>query len=487
MAKTRVALYPRVSSQEQVDGYSIGEQIERLTKYCEAMDWEIYKIYTDPGYSGANTDRPGLQAMLSDVRDGKVDKVVVYKLDRLSRSQKDTMLLIEDEFLAHGVDFVSMSENFDTSTPFGRAMIGILAVFAQLERENIKERTMIGKEARAKEGKWGGGSSKPIGYTYNIEKDLLEINEYEAMQIREAIDLFLKGTPLRTIETIFNDKGYTYVGRSGVPNTWDPKRLRYVFHNKTYLGYIKHKNNWYKGEHKPIFDRETYDKLDKLLKQRAEDYEKTGIKPGAQTTYLGGLLRCAQCTGKYTKTTGGSKKYGQITYYACYSRCKKVKKMIVDPNCKNKNWKMEELDNLIFDEIRKLSLDPDYIQELKNNKRSAKSDEKNKVEIIEAEIANIDEQISRFMDLYGIGKFTIDQVSDKIDPLNEKRTALNRELEKLNAESGRLSDEDAIEIVESFGDILDRGDFNEIRLAIESLIYYVELDNDDAIIHWKFV
>lgn len=123
----KVALYPRVSSHEQVEGYSIGEQIDRLTKYCEAMGWEIYKIYTDPGYSGGNTERPGLQEMLKDIKAGKVDKVVVYKLDRLSRSQKDTMMLIEDEFLAYGVDFVSMSENFDTSTPFGRAMIGILA------------------------------------------------------------------------------------------------------------------------------------------------------------------------------------------------------------------------------------------------------------------------------------------------------------------------------------------------------------------------
>ena len=210
----KVALYPRVSSHEQVAGYSIGEQIASLTKYCEAMGWEIYKIYTDPGYSGGNTERPGLQEMLKDIKAGKVDKVVVYKLDRLSRSQKDTMMLIEDEFLAYGVDFVSMSENFDTSTPFGRAMIGILAVFAQLERENIKERTMIGKEARAKEGKWGGGSSEPIGYDYNPQTEELVINEYEAMQVKEAAALFLGGTPLRTMSRMFAEKGYTYRGRS---------------------------------------------------------------------------------------------------------------------------------------------------------------------------------------------------------------------------------------------------------------------------------
>lgn len=487
MSKIRVALYPRVSSQEQAtEGYSIGEQIERLTKYCEAMGWEVYKIYTDPGYSGGNTDRPGLQAMLSDVRDGKVDKVVVYKLDRLSRSQKDTMLLIEDEFLAHGVDFVSMSENFDTATPFGRAMIGILAVFAQLERENIKERTMIGKEARAKEGKWGGGSSEPIGYRYNVAKDLLEVDDYEAMQIREAIDLFLKGTPLRTIETIFLEKGYTFIGRSGVPNTWDPKRFRYVFANKTYLGYIKHHDQWYKAEHEPIIDEETFNKLQKLLEQRAEDYKKTGLKPGAQTTYLGGLLRCAHCGAKYTKQQGGTKKYGRLWYYVCYSRNKKVKKMIKDPNCKNKNWRMEELDAMIFDEIKKLAIDPEYMTKLKQDKKDRLDSEPNKIDILEKEIKAIDDQISRFMDLYGIGKFTIDQVSDKVDPLNEKRNALAHELNKLNAESGKLSEEEAIEIVNSFDDILERGDFNEIRLTIESLIYYIELDNDDVIIHWKF-
>ena len=117
-------IYVRVSTQEQsLNGHSISEQIDRLTKYCEAMKWEIYKVYTDPGFSGATTDRPGLQNMLSDIRAGKVNKVIVYKLDRLSRSQKDTLNLIEDSFLAYNCDFVSMSENFDTSTPFGTAIL----------------------------------------------------------------------------------------------------------------------------------------------------------------------------------------------------------------------------------------------------------------------------------------------------------------------------------------------------------------------------
>ena len=477
----RIALYVRVSSKEQVDGYSIGEQIDRLKKYCEAMGWTIYKIYTDPGYSGGNTERPGLQDMMRDVVAGRIDKVVVYKLDRLSRSQLDTLYLIEKVFLAHNTDFVSMSENFDTSTPFGRAMIGILAVFAQLEREQIKERMGMGKEARAKDGKWHGGSTQPIGYDYDPISEELKINDYEAMQIRELYELFLKGTPLRTIEREFKEKGYSHKHGS----TWDPKTMRRVMRSKTYLGYIKHLDEWYPGDHNPIIEEETYRKAVKLLDDRAEQYRLSGVKPGAQTTYLGGLLHCKHCGGKYTKQANG-RTTPKPLWYMCYSRCKKVKAMIKDPNCKNKNWKLDELDALVFAEIRQLALDPEYIRNAQKEKLK-QSDAPNKISIIKKEIEKIDEQISRFMDLYGIGKFTIDQVSSKIDPLNERRTSLEKELESLNASTGELTEEETLRIVKSFEEALERDDFNEIRLIIETLIYYIEIDNEDVYIHWKFL
>ena len=479
----KVALYPRVSTVEQFkEGYSIGEQTERLKKYCEAMGWTVYKIYTDPGYSGGSMDRPGLQSLISDVEEGLIDKVVVYKLDRLSRSQLDTLYLIEKVFLANNTDFVSMSENFDTSTPFGRAMIGILAVFAQLEREQIKERMGMGKEARAKAGKWHGGSTEPIGYDYDAITDELTINEYEKIQILELADLFLKGTPLRRIETMFKEKGYTH--KYGV---WDPKTMRRVLRNKLYIGYIKHNDDYYPGEHEPIFTDEQYEKIVKLLDARAEQYKLSGVKAGTQTTYLGGLLHCKHCGGKYAKQENCRRKPGKdiVYWYMCYSRSKKSKKMIKDPNCKNKNWKMVELDEAVFNEIRKLRLDPNYINEICKESKT-KRDEPNKVDIITSEIEKIDEQISRFMDLYGIGKFTIDQVSNKVDPLNEQKTALKKELDKLNAESGAITPEEALEAVKSFSEAFDSGDFDKIRAIIEYLIYYIEIDNETIYIHWKF-
>lgn len=122
-ARLRVACYVRVSTREQAEkGYSVSEQQERLKAYCLAKDWVVAQVITDPGFSGAKLERPGMQQLISLVQTKKCDAVLVWKLDRLSRSQKDTLYLIEDVFLKNGCAFVSMNENFDTSTAFGRAM-----------------------------------------------------------------------------------------------------------------------------------------------------------------------------------------------------------------------------------------------------------------------------------------------------------------------------------------------------------------------------
>lgn len=478
----RVGLYVRVSTTEQAEeGYSVGEQTDRLKKYCEAMGWSVYKIYVDPGYSGGNMDRPGLKEMNRDVENGLLDKVVVYKLDRLSRSQFDTLYLIEKVFLANNTDFVSMTENFNTTSPLGRAMIGFLAVFAQLEKDKINERMVMGKEARAKEGKWHGGSTQPVGYDYNQIDELLHVNEYEKMILLELSDLFLQGTPLRAIETLFIEKGYKT--KHGY---LDPKTMRRVLSSKLYLGYIHHKGEWYPGLHDPIYTEERFEKQVALLKARREAYEETGVKAGAKKSYLGGLLFCKCCGAKYTRTVGRKWKNNEPpVYYVCYSRSKKVKKMIKDPNCKNKNWKMEELDGIILGEIKKLAMDQDYLNEIRKEKE-AKVETLDKIQLLKNEIKKLDDQISRFMDLYGIGKFTIDQVSAKVDPLNDERNKLERELEDIKIQNGTLTEEQVNNLIESFEEAINLGDFDDVRALIESLIIKIELDGDDVDIYWNF-
>ena len=463
-----VGIYPRVSGHEQEDNYSIPEQIDRMKKYCEAKGWFVYKIYTDSGYTGSNMDRPGLQDMIKDVKSGKLDMVLVYKLDRLSRSQKDTLYLIEDVFDKHNVGFASMTENFDTSTPFGKAILGVLAVFAQLEREKIKERTMMGKDSRAQEGRWHGGSTPPIGYDY-ID-DHLVINEYEAMQIREVADLFLKGTPLRTIERIMEEKGYRH--KYG---EWSAKSIRRLLANELNIGKIRHRDKMYEGLHEPIFDQETFDAIQSLLKERKEQFGTAK----AHQSLLGGIMFCKHCGGRYARQSYNGKFYA----YMCYSRSKKMRKMIKDPNCKNKNYKVEILEPAILGEIYKMAVDPNKVEELRENRPV--NDSAEKIKSIKSEIEKIDTQISKMMDLYALGTIDLDVISGKVSELNEIKTSLSKEMDSLNVPSTGevMSTKEVMDIASLMNEDLPLEDKRNI---IQSLIHYIEIDNDEVTIHWKF-
>ena len=250
---------------------------------------------------------------------------------------------------------------------------------------------------------------------------------------------------------------------------------------------MKYGDNWYPADHTPILDKETFDKLQILLERRSEQYEHHKKKCRTATTILGGMLYCKNCGARYAKQNGRKWKGKQPpVYYCCYSRSKKVPKMVKDPTCKNKNWKMEELDAVVLSEIRKLETEPDYFHELRRQKEE-KSDTPNKIDILRNEIAAIEDQISRFMDLYGLGKFTIDQISSKIEPLNEKKMSLEKELESLNAETKGLTEEETKEILSNFEAVLSEGKLDKIRMVLEQLIYFIEIDNDDVFIHWRFV
>ena len=468
-----VALYPRVSTQEQaLNGHSIDEQIDRMKKYCESMDWTVYHIYTDAGFSGANTKRPALQKMIKDIKRGKIDKVLVYKLDRLSRSQKDTLILIEDEFLANGCDFVSMSENFNTSTAFGKAMLGILAVFAELEKSQIKERMSIGREGRAKKGKFHGSGISPIGYDY-IDGQLL-VNEFEAMQVKKIFDLYLAGKSIYKIRDELNDAGLIHKYGQWTQTTVDD-----VLKKQVYLGKIIHNEKVFDGEHDAIIDQDIFDKATEMRKHRSEEHAKKCMRRGKVTSYLGGYLYCGKCGAKMTKIKRKCRGY-VYDKYQCYSRWKGNPVLIKDPNCMNKIWNMKDLDSIVFNEIKKLAVDSSYLNEI----ISSNDDQK---EIIEKEIEKLDEQISRVMDLYTIGQFPMDVLQSKVKSLNDQKEKLEDELEKiLDEEKARISHEQTLDLIRSFSDVLDRGDFDEIRALIGALIDKIEVDDDNSTIRWNF-
>lgn len=488
---SRTAIYIRVSTQEQaMEGYSIQAQTERLQAYCKAKGWGVFHTYTDAGFSGSNMERPALSQLIEDVEAGRVDCVLVYKLDRLSRSQKDTLHMIEDIFLDHDRDFVSMSENFDTSTPLGRAMIGILSVFAQLEREQIRERMTMGRTERAKSGLWQGGGWIPIGYDYVDGK--LVPNPIRAAAVRDIYDLFLSGTPITSIKLTVNKKYALNLSDTTVHS---------MLSHRLYVGDIVWMGNIYKGQHEPLVDMVTFSRAQKFLHSRAR-IAASKPDPFKPRTLLGGLLFCENCGARYLAKgnySGHGDRRVYRPYYMCYSRAKTNKHMVVDPNCRNPAYAVVSLNKKIIDEIRRIASDPQEFNAIvaagrpdaeQKRRRNAKAEE-----AVMRRLDEVDANTTRLLDLYQRG-LVIDKIAGRLDALDKEKEALQVSLQELRMEKKaardeeeRLEPERAHELMAEFLDAVDGdADLDTRRKLLGSLIekIIVKRTPGDFDIYWTF-
>lgn len=439
-----IGIYIRVSTQEQTQGYSIDEQKARLCAYCTAMGWADPILYVDPGYSGSNTDRPGLKSLIEGVKAHRITTVCVYKLDRLSRSQLDTLYLIEKVFLANGCQFVSVTENFDTSSPFGRAMMGILAVFAQLEREQIKERMQMGRDARAKEGLWHGCGYRPTGYDY--ENGELTVNIREAIDIREIFDLYAEGHTMTEISQKFQGK-------------YSRHRIEYILQNPLYAGYIHNKKGVYPGKHEAIVTEETFQEVQRLI---AENKKSTPV----QQSLLGGMIWCARCGARYQSSS-----VTKYFYYRCHKRCG------------NKIWTQEKMDNLVLEQLKLFTFE-DNLDE-KNKEAIAISRKEKKA--LTADLKRLSGQKERLIQLYARGVIGMEEIQPKIAEIDEKTENLRVKIEETEKKA-----EFALELSEKmkklppvyeFVTLLSR---DQQRQVLRSFIDRINIDGDDLDIYWKF-
>ena len=475
----RVALYVRVSTQEQAEeGYSIGAQTERLKAYCKARDWMIYDEYIDPGFSGSNTERPALNKLIRDAVGRKFDLILVYKLDRLSRSQKDTLYLIEDVFNKNEIDFVSINENFDTSTAFGRAMIGILSVFAQLEREQIKERTAMGRAARAKDGLFHGGGYDPLGYDYIDGK--LVVNEYEALQIRKIYELFLDGWTFNAIMK-FMSQHYTNKYSSWNNST----RIRDVLRRESLTGAIVFGGNTYVGQHEPIIDVETFQRVQKRFERIRNKNIESYSQPYKAKYLLTGLLVCGHCGGMFYIEGNTYRGEGYVPLYTCYSRGKTNKKLIMDPNCKNTIHRYLTLDQRVINEIISLSFNPSEVNRIMG-KRSDLSNAKVILKSLRERLAEIDKQSDRMIDLYQVGSVNKDNLSDRMSELEKEKRKIADQIQLHEKELPKIDKEHFLKLLRDADVILNGDDKWKKRELVHSLIDNIMVDNDNISIHWAF-
>ena len=369
----KAALYIRVSTDAQAEeGYSIGAQQEKLEAFCRIKDIKAYELYTDGGFSGSNLTRPGIKRLIEDSAADKISHVIVYKLDRLSRSQKDTLYLIEDVFLPNGIDFVSINENIDTASPYGRAMIGILSAFAQLERENIFMRTRMGMLERVKRGLWMGGGKPPFGYDYDGESGTLMPNA-DAIKVKRAYELYIKGYSPGAIAMMLNLK-------------YD-RLVTQILARKSNTGCIVYKGAEYAGMHQPIVSEETYALAMKKMRERSAVRTDSGVH------LLSGLCYCGECGARMRY-----QKWGKAGYkLRCYSSEKSKPYMVRDASCNNERPFAQEIEDIVVADLFKISAD------LSESDTETGGSIADPVTLLNAKISALTDKLGRLYNLYSEG------------------------------------------------------------------------------------
>ncbi len=271
--RMRCAVYTRKSTDEGLDQEynSIDAQRDAGHAYIASQRAEgwipVADDYDDPAFSGGNMERPALRRMMADIEAGKIDVVVIYKIDRLTRSLADFSKMVE-VFERFGVSFVSVTQQFNTTTSMGRLMLNIMLSFAQLEREVTGERIRDKIAASKRKGMWMGGVP-PLGY--DVENRRLVPNENEANLIRHIFQRFVElgsGTLLfkeLKLDGVTSKAWTTQDGKTREGKPIDKGLIYKLLNNRTYLGELRHKEQWYQAEHPPIISRELWDQVHAIL------------------------------------------------------------------------------------------------------------------------------------------------------------------------------------------------------------------------------
>lgn len=267
MTILNTGIYIRVSTEEQAKfGYSINAQKEKLSNYARIKEWKIYDIYIDEGLSGKNLNRPKIIKLLKDIEDKNVNNVLVFKIDRLTRSTKDLINLIEF-FQKKNCEFNSLTESIDTSSPTGRMFIKIIGLFAEFERETIAERIKLGLERKVKEGYSICSSTVSYGYIKEKGNNIQKINKIEAYVVKKIYQDYLNGKSIKEIKSeLINKKIKTKKDKE-----WTNKTIKDILKNPNYIGKVRYglnnKNYFEKeGKHKAIISKSDYISVNNLLK-----------------------------------------------------------------------------------------------------------------------------------------------------------------------------------------------------------------------------
>jgi len=483
----RCAIYTRKSTSVGLDSdfNSLDAQREACAAYIERQQgWRLVEEhYDDGGFTGANTDRPAFQRLMADVEAKRVDVIVVYKVDRLSRSLLDFVKVME-QLNAAGASFVSVTQNFSTADAMGRLTMNLLASFAEFEREMIRERTRDKIAASRRRGKWTGGPT-PFGYKL-VEKKLV-IDDVEAHVVRELFRLFLEHRQMAKVAQLLNDQALLPRGMKGRPGKhgllWRKESVARILRSPVYVGQVPYHDEVHAGEHQALVDDETFQKAQRILDGKPGHFRQTGLNPDY---VLRGLIRCKRCDGAMCpgSTTRGER---QHRYYRCSTRDRHGIKA-----CSARPLPAEAIERFVVERIARHTTEGGFVPHVEQLLHARTESRRATAEQLRAElpakIAAAADQAKRLSEqatrLKGRARELVEAQlvveSDRLLAAEKQLTAVNCDLEELAAE--RTVADWVIDALRNFARVWDLLTPENKGRLLRILVAQVRVDEDKGVI-----
>jgi len=475
------AIYVRVSTEEQAqEGFSIRGQTEKLKHYAHIKDWDIFDIYSDEGISGKNiVDRPAMNRLIDDINDGKVNNVLVFKVDRLTRSTKNLLELVE-LFEEKDCAFNSLTESIDTDTPSGRMFLKIIGIFAEFERENITERSRLGKERKAKEGYTIATKNISYGYERKKGERIQTIHSEESKIVREVFSMYLdKNMTMTGIAKTLNARKIPTKNDCG---SWTATRIKEMLQNPNYIGKVRKnindEENYFEadGRHKSIISDEIFclaqDKINNIpnisrTKQPKED------------NYFCGVLYCGMCNSKFTtRIARKTNKKGEEMNTRLYT-CNKMIYFNEHIACRNLQITHKKMERAFVEYIQNIN-DPAEIEDITIDDSVKKAEQELLESIVsnEKKLQKLLERKRKVMGLFVKGELEFDEYKNMLNMSNEEQNALEIELQRKKAELPILTSTPQVlpeDIITNIKENWDRLNDNERMTFLQRFIKNISI------------
>jgi site-specific DNA recombinase len=412
----RVCLYTRISTDEENQPTSLLSQQERLEAFCRSQEgWHIVAEEQDR-MTGSTLARPGLERALSLARERRIDLLLVYRVDRLSRNVRQLAQLAE-QLDGYGCALRSATEPFDTGAAAGRMMLQMLGVFAEFEHATIVDRVTAGIERRAKQGRWATGRL-PFGYRRNEHKDVVP-DESEAPIVQRVFELYAR----ERLGTVAIARKLAAEQAPAPPRGWQPAVVQWLLTNEAYLGRVHWRGQSYPGLHQPLVDEPSFKRAQALLAERGEDVARR--RGNASDFLLSGVVRCGKCKRAYVGMSAHGNG-GHYHYYACSGRQK-----LGRTACDGERLNRDQLEQAVIAQLLSLYRDGHLLQAAIAEATRRLDDQRPRLEVqhraLRTELAKAERALDRYYEAFENGTLSADRLAERISALQDRLQALREQ------------------------------------------------------------